>query len=283
MTTRELLGAATVRLSEAGVASPDLDARLLLAQVLGKPHLSLDGDSDIEAEATRRFEELVRRRAAREPLQHLLGTAAFRYVEVDVGPGVFVPRPETELLAGWGIAQLTAMCEAGTETPIVVDLCTGSGAIAKAVADEHPAAKVFAVELAEPALDYARRNLAGTGVDLRAGDIADCLHEIDGRADIVLANPPYIPLSEYESVAVEAREHDPEIALWSGGDGLDTIRLVEQVARRLLRPEGVVGCEHADVQGEVVPALFGATGRWTAIRDHPDLNQRPRFTTARRL
>jgi release factor glutamine methyltransferase len=283
MTTRELLCAATARLSEAGVESPDLDARLLLAHVVGKPHLALDGDSEIGTEATGRFEGLVSRRAAREPLQHLLGTAAFRYVEVEVGPGVFVPRPETELLAGWGIAQLTAMRKAGVETPIVVDLCTGSGAIAKAVADEHPAAKVFAVELSEPALDYARRNLAGTGVDLRSGDIADCLHEIDGRADVVMVNPPYIPLSEYESVAVEARDHDPEIALWSGGDGLDTIRLVEQVAHRLLRPEGVVGCEHADSQGQMVPALFGAAGRWTAIRDHRDLNERPRFTTARRL
>jgi release factor glutamine methyltransferase len=98
----------------------------------------------------------------------------------------------------------------------------------------------------------------------------------------VLANPPYIPLSEYESVAVEVRDHDPAIALWSGGDGLDTIRLVEGVAHRLLRPGGVVGCEHADSQGEVVPALFGATGRWTGVRDHRDLAERPRFTTAHR-
>ncbi len=282
MTTRELLSAATVRLSEAGVASPELDARLLLAHVLGVPHLSLDGDAELDQEPAARFEDLAARRAKRVPLQHLLGSAAFRYVEVEVGPGVFVPRPETEMLAGWGIAQLTALHAAGTRSPIAVDLCTGSGVIAKAVADEHPTARVFAVELAEPALDYARRNLAGTGVDLRAGDIADCLHELDGGVDVVLVNPPYIPLSEYESVAVEARDHDPAIALWSGDDGLDTIRLVEQVAHRLLRPGGVVGCEHADSQGEVVPALFGATERWTGVRDHRDLAGRPRFTTAHR-
>lgn len=283
MTTRELLGAATARLSEAGVASPELDARLLLAHVLGVPHLTLAGDAELDSERADRFEALIARRAAREPLQHLLGTAAFRYVDVEVGPGVFVPRPETELLAGWGIAQLTALREAGTASPIAVDLCTGSGVIAKAVADEHPAAKVFAVEVSEPALDYARRNLADTGVDLRSGDIADCLHELDGRVDVVMANPPYIPLSEYESVAVEARDHDPAIALWSGPDGLDVIRLVERVAHRLLRPGGVVGCEHADSQGELVPALFGETGRWTGVRDHRDLAERPRFTTAHRL
>src|SRR5690606_23191916 len=147
----------------------------------------------------------------------------------EVGDGVFVPRPETELLAGWAIEQIGALRQSGVERPIAVDLCTGSGAIAKALANEQPRSRVYAVEVSEPALVYASRNLTGTGVDLRAGDIADCLPELDGRVDVVVANPPYIPLSEYESVAPEARDYDPAIALWSGPDGLDTIRLVERV------------------------------------------------------
>jgi release factor glutamine methyltransferase len=276
------LGEATARLAAAGVPSPEHDAQELLAHVLRLPRLRVNGHEDLTAGQSRDFTELVARRARREPLQHLIGSAAFRYVEVEVGPGVFVPRPETELLAGWGIDELTAMRRDGVECPIAVDLGTGSGAIAKAVADEVPTSRVYAVEVSEPALEYARRNLAGTGVDLYAGDIADCLPELAGRVDLVLANPPYIPLEEYESVALEAREHDPAIALWSGSDGLETIRLVERVARRLLRPGGVVGCEHADLQGETVPAVFGARPEWADVRDHRDLSDRPRFTTARR-
>jgi release factor glutamine methyltransferase len=280
MIARGLLGEATATLAAAGVPSPELDARLLLAHVLDVPHLTIDGGAELAADQTDAFGDLLARRARREPLQHLIGTAAFRYVELEVGPGVFVPRPETELLAGWAVAQIAARLTAGVERPIAVDLCTGSGAIAKALADEQPRAEVYAVELSDEALPYARRNLAGTGVDLRDGDIADCLPELDGRVDVVVANPPYIPLSEYESVDVEAREHDPAIALWSGADGLDTVRVVERVAHRLLRPDGVVGCEHADVQGESVPRIFGP--RWTDVRDHRDLAGRPRFTTARR-
>jgi release factor glutamine methyltransferase len=166
---------------------------------------------------------------------------------------------------------------------VLVDLCTGSGAIAKAVADEAPWAAVHAVELSEEALAYAGRNLAGTGVDLRAGDVADAFPDLEGTVDVVLANPPYIPVGEYESVAPEAREHDPPIALWSGEDGLDTVRLVEHTAARLLRAGGVVGCEHADSQGERVPAVFAGSGRWLDVRDHADLAGRPRFTTARRV
>jgi release factor glutamine methyltransferase len=276
------LGEAAARLAAAGVASPEHDARLLLAHVLRVPHLRVDGCPELAGEQAEAFADLVDRRARREPLQHLIGTAAFRYVEVEVGPGVFVPRPETELLAGWAIARATALLTAGVEQPIVVDLGTGSGAIAKAIADEQPRARVYAVELSDAALAYAGRNLAGTGVELRAGDLAESLPELDGRVDVVLANPPYIPLSEYESVAVEARDHDPAIALWSGTDGHDAIRTVERTARRLLRPGGVVGCEHADSQGESVPALFAARPEWVDVRDHRDLADRPRFTTARR-
>jgi release factor glutamine methyltransferase len=165
--------------------------------------------------------------------------------------------------------------------PVVVDLCTGSGAIALSVAGEVPAAQVHAVELGDAAHDWATRNLAGSGVDLRHGDMAGAFEDLDGTVDVVVCNPPYIPLEAYESVAPEARDHDPALALFSGDDGLDAMRVVERVAARLLRPLGVVGAEHADVQGESAPAVFAATGRWSDVRDHRDLAGRSRWTTAR--
>ena len=219
------------------------------------------------------------RRAAREPLQHLTGVAHFRHVELLVGPGVFVPRPETELLAGWAVEQAAAPSR--RHAPVVVDLGTGSGAIAKAVAHEVPQARVHAVELDEGAHAWAARNLAGTGVDLRQGDLADAFDDLAGTVDVVVSNPPYIPHEAWESVAVEVRDHDPELALYATGDGLDTIRVVERRAALLLRPGGVVGVEHADVQGESAPAVFTGTGRWEQVRDHADLAGRARFLTAR--
>ncbi|MGZ4534895.1 MAG: N5-glutamine methyltransferase family protein, partial [Nocardioidaceae bacterium] len=164
---------------------------------------------------------------------------------------------------------------------VVVDLCTGSGAIALAVATEVPEADVHAVELGDDAYAWAARNLAGSGVDLRHGDMAEAFADLDGTVDVVLCNPPYIPLEAFESVAAEARDHDPALALWSGGDGLDAMRVLERTAARLLRPGGVVGAEHADVQGESAPAVFASAGRWSDVRDHRDLAGRPRFTTAR--
>jgi release factor glutamine methyltransferase len=264
---------ATAVLAEAGVPSPEYDAAELLAHVTGSSRTRL---VEPTSEQLAVFEELVRRRAAREPLQHLTGTAAFRYVELAVGPGVFTPRPETEVLAGWAIDQALRVDE-----PVVVDLCTGSGAIALAVATEVPNATVFAVELGDEAVEWARRNLAGSGVDLRQGDMAAALRELDGTVDVVVSNPPYIPLEAYESVAPEARDHDPALALWSGQDGLDAMRIVETTAARLLKPGGVAGAEHADVQGESAPAVFSGTGRWVDVRDNLDLAGRPRFVTAR--
>jgi release factor glutamine methyltransferase len=164
---------------------------------------------------------------------------------------------------------------------VVVDLCTGSGAIAKAVADEVPEARVHAVELDEAAYRWAERNLAGTGVDLRHGDLGTAFDELLGTVDVVVCNPPYVPLEAWESVAVEARDHDPHLALFSGQDGLEAIRLLEARAAELLRPGGVLGFEHADVQGEAAPAVLAGTGRWAELRDHTDLAGRPRYTTAR--
>jgi release factor glutamine methyltransferase len=267
-------GAALLR--DAGVASPERDADLLLAHVLGVGLGRLPLVDDLSAEQHEQYVALLARRSTREPLQHLTGTAAFRHVELAVGPGVFVPRPETELLAGWAVEQASVL-----DSPVVVDLCTGSGAIARAVADEVPAADVHAVELDEGALAWAERNLAGTGVDLRHGDLATAFDDLLGAVDVVVCNPPYIPLEAWESVAAEARDHDPHLALFSGQDGLDAIRVLEQRAALLLRPGGVVGAEHADVQGESAPDVFAASGRWVDVADHRDLAGRARYVTAR--
>jgi release factor glutamine methyltransferase len=274
---REVIADAVRRLAAAGVDSADHDARALLAYVLGTDRSRLPLVDQVTPVQAAELDALVARRAAREPLQHLTGVAYFRQVELSVGPGVFVPRPETELLAGWAI-------EAARETDgpqVVVDLGTGSGAIAKAVKDEVPDADVHAVELDERAHAWATRNLAGTGIDLRLGDLAQAFDDLAGAVDVVVSNPPYIPHEAWESVAVEVRDHDPELALYATGDGLDTIRVVERRAALLLRAGGMVGVEHAEAQGVTAPTVFSGTGRWEQVRDHPDLTGRARFVTAR--
>jgi release factor glutamine methyltransferase len=275
MSPREAVRRAAARLADAGVSSPEHDAAELLAHVLGIKRTQLPLLNEVPADVRARYDALVTRREAREPLQHLTGMAWFRHVRLEVGPGVFVPRPETELLAGWAIE----LCMDNQLE--VVDLCTGSGAIAKALADEAPGSIIHAVELDEVAHSYAARNLAGTGVDLRQGDAFTAFDDLLGRVHVVVCNPPYIPLEAWESVEPEARDHDPHLALFSGQDGLDAIRRLATRAAELLKPGGVLGVEHADVQGESVPAVLTAAGRWTEVRDHRDLAGRPRFTTAR--
>jgi release factor glutamine methyltransferase len=268
-----MLEEATAVLEAGGVSSPRHDAEVLLSHVTGVPRMMLIGGGTPSAPQQDTYRAMVDARARRVPLQHLTGSTGFRYVDVEVGPGVFVPRPETELLAGWAIEHAKAL-----EAPVVVELCAGAGAIALSVVHEVPGARVHAVELDEPAFEWAQRNLAGTGVDLRLGDMADAFGDLDGQVDVVVTNPPYIPLDAWESVAPEARDHDPALALWSGDDGLDAMRVVDRVAWRLLKPGGVVGAEHADAQGESAPAVFAP--RWADVRDHVDLAGRPRFVTA---
>jgi release factor glutamine methyltransferase len=279
-----LLREAVSRLRAGGVASPESDAAVMLAHVLGVEPSRLPLLDAVTAADAADFDRLVARRAAREPLQHLTGVAGFRYAELAVGPGVFVPRPETELLAGWAVDRARELTATGRPA-VVVDLGTGSGAIALAVATEARGARVVAVERDEEAARWAARNLSDAigkgGAELRVGDMAECCPDLDGAVDVVVSNPPYIPWDAYESVAPEARDHDPSLALWSGEDGLDAIRVVERVAARLLRPGGHVGVEHADAQGEAAPAVFSGSGRWQQVRDHPDLAGRPRYLTAR--
>jgi release factor glutamine methyltransferase len=269
------LTAATAVLADAGVPSPRADAEQLAAHVLGvdRGRLALvDGISDDQSE---RLHELVVRRANRVPLQHLVGTAPFRYLELAVGPGVFVPRPETELLAGWGV-------EHTGPDAVVVDLCSGSGAIALAVADEARPTRVLAVENDPGALPWLRRNAAGQPrVEVVPGDVTDpeLLADLRGTVDVVLCNPPYVP--DGTAVPREVGD-DPAGAVFGGPDGLDVIRPVVALAAALLRPGGGFGVEHDDTHAEAVAGLLAADGRFDEVADHVDLAGRARYTTARR-
>jgi len=269
---------ATQRLAEAGIASAETDAVLLAAHALGTSAGEVRKAMVLGAPAPAAYEALVEERAARVPLQHLTGRVGFRRLELHVGPGVFVPRPETELVAGLAI---DAARLAG-EAPVVVDLCTGSGAIALAVKDEVPAAQVYAVELGEDAHAWAAHNVASTGLDITLvhGDATTAFAELDGTVDVVVSNPPYIPVGMVP-IDPEVRDHDPGLALYGGSDdGLAIPLAVAARAAALLKPGGVLVMEHADTQGEALPAALTRTGRWRDVEDHEDLTARPRATVA---
>jgi release factor glutamine methyltransferase len=232
----------------------------------------------------------VSRRANREPLQHITGRAFFRYLELDIGPGVFVPRPETEVMTGWVIDRLREMDVA---EPVAVDLGTGSGAIALSIAQEVPRARVHSVEGDPLARGWAERNItryvdsytAGRVLlhagDFVSGDFKAGLRELAplaGSVDVVVSNPPYIPIGSI--VPPEVGEYDPPAALWSGSDGLEAIRAVERVARWLLRPGGLVAVEHGAPQGAAVYWVFSEEAGWRDTRNNKDLAQRDRFVTA---
>ena len=272
----EALGDAVARLATAGVESPRVDAELLVAHVLDVPRGRLLLVDSLRPDELRRFTALVAERARRVPLQHLLGTAAFRHLDLSVGDGVFVPRPETELLAGWGIERVTPGAT-------VVDLCSGTGAIALAVADESPAARVIAVERSPVALSFLRRNAAGyPSVEVVPGDVTDpgVLSGLAGAVDVLLCNPPYVP--DGTPVPPEVAEHDPAEAVFGGADGLAVIRPVIGLAATLLKSGGHLGIEHDDGHAAAVPELLRADGRFTGVTAHADLTGRPRFATARR-
>ncbi|GAA1877085.1 peptide chain release factor N(5)-glutamine methyltransferase [Asanoa iriomotensis] len=275
-----MIADATDRLASAGVESPRNDAELLAAFVLGVSRgrlLLADRATAAQADAFRR---LVDRRVAREPLQYITGTAAFRHLELAVGPGAFVPRPETELLAGWGIDVARALTD-----PVVVDLCAGPGPIALSVASEVTASTVYAVEKSPAALDWLRRNAAelAPGTRVVAGDVTDpgLLADLRGRVDVLLSNPPYVPSGT--PVPPEVDRYDPATAVFGGPDGLVVVRPVIDRAAELLRPGGALAIEHDEEHGAAVPELLRVHGGFDRIEPHDDLTGRPRFTTARRI
>ena len=269
------------RLAAAGVPSPRADAELLAAHLLGVTRGELGVAVVLGRQAPAGLADLVERRAARVPLQHLGGTAPFRGLELAVGPGVFVPRPETEAVAQVAV-DAAADVAARAGTALVVDLCTGSGAIALAVATEVPAARVHAVELDAAAHGWAARNLAGSAVVLHRGDARTALRELDGTVDVVVSNPPYVPPGAVP-VDPEVAEHDPAVALYGlGPDGLEVPRGVVRAAARLLRAGGLLVVEHAEVQAAAARAMVDATGAFDAAVTREDLTGRPRMVVARR-
>lgn len=274
---------ATRQLEAAGVASPKTDAELLACHVLGVDRKTLAMTPLVDPPVIEELRKLVAQRVKRIPLQHITGTAPLGPIDVAVGRGVFIPRPETERLLEWGAGLLQ-----GRHAPVVVDLCTGSGALALAIAHLFPDAQVLAVDNDPSALAWARRNAdhqvknGGTPVKLYSGDVTDprLFSELDGEVDLVLCNPPYVPVGT--PVPPEVSEHDPQNAVFADDDGLAVIRAVVTVAARLLVPGGGVAIEHDDSHGDAVPAMLSARRVLTNVEEHKDLAGRPRFATALR-
>ncbi len=281
---RSAVLAAAATLERAGVPSPSVDAEELAAHLLGVPRTRLGLTPLVESSWVESYQGLVAQRAERIPLQHLVGSVQFGQAQIAVGTGVFVPRPETESLVEWALQAI-----ADRPSPVVVDLCTGSGAIALAISAARPDARVIAVERSDAALSWARRNVlahvnaGGSPVELRGGDILDqrLLADLDGLADLVTANPPYVP--DGTPVEPEVADHDPAEAVFGGPDGLALIKPLISVAAGLLKVDGVLAIEHDDSQGETVPELLRRRRVLTYIVDHADLTGRPRFVTATRV
>lgn len=297
MSLRDAIADGQRRLASAGVPSPDTDAMLLAAHVKGVPRGRLLLHDRMDSTERTAYERLLTKRMARIPLQHLVGAAAFRNLELAVGPGVFIPRPETELVAQAGIDALRALPPGERRA---VDLCTGSGAVAFALATEAAPAHVTAVELDDAAVVWTRRNAdalledvtaVGSRVDIVQADARTCaadggpLASLRSSVAVVTMNPPYVP-SGASVRDPEVRDHDPALALYGGVDGLEVIRGALDTAALLLQPGGLLVIEHSDEQGdeaeEGVPALLATDGRWRDVADHRDLARKPRFTTATR-
>jgi release factor glutamine methyltransferase len=278
MTTRlrSAIDSATTLLADAGIDSARYDAEELAAHVAGteRGRLSLLGPPDDTF--FDHYNAAVAARSRRVPLQHLTGTAAFGPLTLSVGPGVFIPRPETEAMLEWAVAQ------ALPAKPVVVDVCTGSGALALALARHWPGARVIGLDDSDAALDYARRNAAGTTVEFVRADVthSGVLTELEGHVDLVVCNPPYVP--DGAELEPEVTEHDPPHAVFGGPDGMAVIPAVARLAGRLLRPGGLFAVEHDDTTSSMTAETISSTGLFDDIVARADLTGRPRFVTAHR-
>ena len=314
-TVRDVLFDAEHRLTAVGVPSPNVDAAEIVAFAMGTTRNRLFLQDPVDAEHRVRIEKMLTKRLSRVPLQHLIGTVGFRRIELAVGPGVFIPRPETELVAEAALRELNLQTE---DERLGVDLCTGSGAIAISMAIEAPGSTVYAVELSDEALTWTGMNVtshaeriagAGSRVEILKDDatqVGDPGHELSslvGRVAVVVSNPPYVPLDMIPREP-EVRDHEPKLALYGGDDGLDVVRGILRTAAILLKPGGLLVIEHSDMQGNEA-GLRGVPGvtramvadyevasmanvpsgqrRWTSINDRIDLTGRPRFMLARRI
>lgn len=299
----DLLADVRELLADAGIEDPGADAELIAAHVLkvsrGRVQALAIMGTDLSSEHVETVRDLAGERQRRIPLQHLTGRAPFRNLDLSVGPGVFVPRPETESVAQFAI---DALQQVPVAEPLAVDLCTGSGAIALALANEVPTARVWAVEKSREAHAWAARNVAEWGDDrleLLLGDIAEldtsfltdpspesspstsltrAFRPLLGRVHVLVSNPPYVP-ADMVPRDPEVRDHDPDLALYGGADGLDVVRIISRIGRRLVVPGGVVVLEHAELQGRAIRDLLAADG-WRSAATHPDLTGRDRTTTA---
>lgn len=270
------------RLARAGVASPAVDAEMLVAWVLGLSRSELlvrvlRGDESDSA-TVEALEPLVLRRESREPLQHLMGSAPFMTFELEVGPGVFVPRPETQSLAEHAIAhaQNFGVNEAGVS---ILDLCSGSGALAIALARAIPWANVSALEASAEAFSYLERNVAALAPDVKVvhSSVAEFAGVVQEHSvDMIVANPPYVPEHQVPNEP-EVADFDPPMALFGGPDGLDVVREIVALALDALRPGGVLIMEHSNLQGAEVAALLVARG-FRLVATEQDLVGRDRFT-----
>jgi release factor glutamine methyltransferase len=273
---RRAIDSAAALLAEAGIDSARFDAEELAAHLTGTDRGRLSLVESIDDEFFRRYSDVVAARSRRVPLQHLIGTAAFGPVVLHVGPGVFIPRPETEAIFAWATAQRL------DARSLIVDLCTGSGALAVALARHLPAARVIGVDDSDAALGYARRNAEGTEVELVRADVTTpgLLPELDGRVDLVVANPPYVP--DNIVLEPEVAQHDPPHAVFGGPDGMTVIAAVVRLAGRWLRAGGIFAVEHDDTTSLRTVELVEGTGLFDDVQAQQDLTGRPRFVTARR-
>jgi release factor glutamine methyltransferase len=280
MLISEALELATDKFSAAGVLSPSVDAELLGCFILEASRseltlLAIAGEIFPENRLAD-FLEAVQRREKREPLQHITGLAPFRHLELEVGPGVFIPRPETEQLVDLAIQKLESI-----QNPVIVDLCSGSGAISIALTTEVAGSIVYSVELSKDAFSFLTRNYQRYGLDpksLRNENLTTALAEMEAGVDLVVSNPPYIPDAAVP-IDLEVQLHDPALALYGGADGLDVIRQISTRAWYLLRPGGHLVLEHAHTQAPAISELLLTQG-WQEVVSASDLTGKDRMISA---